>query len=256
LLAVYPSIMRAHNLDYATIVLDPVYDNVPGVQYYEIATGLGTFRFAQGVPSVVPALLEDLAKFRKQAKKDMAAAKARGDDWAASVFNGKQNAFKVTMNSAYGFCGATKGFLPCVPIAASVTATGRAMIQKTKDLAESLVPGSRVVYGDTDSVMVIFDVGVDKRHDMHAHFDVAERVAAQISATFTAPIELEFEKCYYPYLLFSKKRYSGEPASEPPPPQVGDLFFLGDPNAHRVVDPGRMADRAGRRCHLRMARVP
>lgn len=41
--------------------------------------------------------------------------------------------------------------MPCVPIAASVTATGRAMIQKTKALAESLVPGSRVVYGDTVS---------------------------------------------------------------------------------------------------------
>lgn len=41
--------------------------------------------------------------------------------------------------------------MPCVPIAASVTATGRAMIQKTKTLAESLVPGSRVVYGDTVS---------------------------------------------------------------------------------------------------------
>jgi DNA polymerase delta subunit 1 len=139
--------MRAHNLDYATIVLDPAYGNLPGIEYYEVATGMGTYRFAQGVPSVVPALLEDLAKFRKQAKKDMAAAKARGDDWAASVFNGRQLAFKTTMNSAYGFCGATKGFLPCVPIAASVTATGRAMIQKTKDLAESLVPGSRVVYG-------------------------------------------------------------------------------------------------------------
>lgn len=55
------------------------------------------------------------------------------------------------MNSVYGFLGATKGMMPCVPIASSVTATGRAMIQKTKALAESLVPGSRVVYGDTVS---------------------------------------------------------------------------------------------------------
>lgn len=45
------------------------------------------------------------------------------------------------------FTGANKGFLPCVPIAASVTATGRQMIAKTKALAETLVPGSHVVYG-------------------------------------------------------------------------------------------------------------
>jgi DNA polymerase elongation subunit (family B) len=34
-----------------------------------------------------------------------------------------------------------------VPIAISVTTTGRAMIQQTKRLAEELVPGSTVVYG-------------------------------------------------------------------------------------------------------------
>lgn len=208
--SLYPSIIRAHALDYATIVLDPRYANLPGVEYYEVETGMGSFRFAQGVPAVLPSLLEDLAQFRKQAKKDMAAAKARGDTWAANLYNGKQNAYKITMNSCYGFAGATKGFLPCVPIAASVTATGRAMIQKTRDLAEALAPGSQVVYGDTDSVMVIFDVGEERRHDLRAHFDMAQRVADQISATFKAPIELEFEKCYYPYLLFSKKRYAGE----------------------------------------------
>ncbi len=58
--------------------------------------------------------------------------------------------------------------------------------------------------------MVIFNVGDARRHDLRAHFDVAERIAAEISQTFRAPIELEFEKCYFPYLLFSKKRYSGE----------------------------------------------
>lgn len=206
----YPSIIRANNLCYSTMVLDPKYDHVEGVEYYEIVTGMGTFRFAQEPQGVVPALLEDLAKFRKKAKKDMAEAKGRGDDWAAALFNAQQLAFKITMNSVYGFLGATKGMLPCVPIAASVTATGRLMIQQTRDLAEKLVPGSRVIYGDTDSVMVIFNVGEDRKHDMHAHFETAARVAAEISATFKAPNELEFEKCYYPYLLFSKKRYAGE----------------------------------------------
>lgn len=57
--------------------------------------------------------------------------------------------------------------------------------------------------------MVIFNVGEERRHDLRAHFDIAGRVAAQISATFRAPNELEHEKCYNPYLLFSKKRYSG-----------------------------------------------
>lgn len=62
------------------------------------------------------------------------------------------------MNSAYGFCGASKGFLPCVPIAASVTATGRRMIEQTRHLAQTLVPGSKVVYGGE-----LLCLGVDYR---------------------------------------------------------------------------------------------
>ena len=147
--SLYPSIIRSRSLDYSTIVLDPRYADVPGVEYYQVVTDQGTFKFAQGTPAVLPALLEDLAGFRKAAKKKMAAAKARGDEFATAVHNGAQQAFKVTMNSAYGFAGATKGYLPCVPIAASVTATGRLMIHQTRELAEKLVPGSRVVYGDT-----------------------------------------------------------------------------------------------------------
>lgn len=195
---------------YTTIVLDPKLADLEGVGCYEIETAMGVQRFAQNPKGVLPALLEDLAQFRKQAKKDMARAKQAGDEWGASMYNGKQLAYKITMNSTYGFVGATKGMLPMVPIAASVTATGRNMIQQTKALAEKLVPGSRVIYGDTDSVMVIFNVGEDKRHDLRAHFELAERVSKEISATFKAPNDLEFEKCYYPYLLFSKKRYAGE----------------------------------------------
>lgn len=200
---------------YSTIVLDPAYANVAGAEYYEIQTSMGTFKFAQGTVGVVPSLLEDLAKYRKQAKQDMARCKAAQDAWGESLANARQLAFKITMNSVYGFLGATRGMLPIVYIAASVTATGRAMIQQTKHLVEAMVPGSRVIYGDTDSAMVIFNVGEEKRHDLEAHFEVAERVAREISATFKSPNELEFEKCYYPYLLFSKKRYAGE-----------DFFFL------------------------------
>lgn len=37
---------------------------------------------------------------------------------------------------------------------------------------------------------------------MHVHFRIAEDVAQKISETFPGCIELEFEKCYYPYLLY------------------------------------------------------
>ena len=134
---------------YSTMVLEPKYDHLEGVEYFRVETATGTYAFAQDRPGVLPSLLGDLSEFRKKAKKDMADAKARGDEWAVALHNGKQLAYKVTMNSVYGFCGATRGMLPCVPIASSVTATGRGMIRRTQELVLELAPGSRVVYGDS-----------------------------------------------------------------------------------------------------------
>ena len=230
--SLYPSIIRAHNMCPSTLVMDPRFDDVDGVDgvdgvaYYRVETPGGTFSFAQDVPSVLPGLLDDLAAFRAAAKAAMSDAKRRGDTHEASIQNGRQLAYKVSMNSAYGFFGASAGFMPCLPLAMSVTSTGRAMIQRTKEMVESLIPGSRVVYGDTDSVMCIFYVGEDSRLDMRAHFEVAERVAAEISRAFPPPNELEFEKAYHPYLLFSKKRYCGMMYTVPEAPEYMDVKGL------------------------------
>lgn len=81
-------VCRAWALDYSTIVLDPKYDNLPGVEYYDVESDQGKFRFAQGFSGVLPELLKDLAAFRKAAKTKMAEAKARGDTFAVAVHNG------------------------------------------------------------------------------------------------------------------------------------------------------------------------
>jgi hypothetical protein len=65
------------------------------------------------------------------------------------VYNGKQLAYKISMNSVYGFTGAGKGMLPCVPIAATVTMKGRSMIEETKTYVEANFPGAHVRYGDS-----------------------------------------------------------------------------------------------------------
>lgn len=148
--SLYPSIIRAHKMDLSTIVNEPVYDHLKGVEYYRVETTPDrTVTFAQTEDAVVPALLDDLAAWRTQAKRDMAAAKARGDAFAASLFNAKQLAFKVSSNSVYGLFGSSTGMLPCVDLASAVTSTGRDMIRVTKQKCMELNPGARVVYGDT-----------------------------------------------------------------------------------------------------------
>lgn len=143
--SLYPTIMMAHNLCHSTWVNDSEYDNLPDVEYFEHDGQ----RFSQTIEGVLPEMLRTLAKNRKQAKKDMANAKKEGDTFMYAVYNGKQLAFKVSMNSIYGFCGAGVGALPCKPVAAITTSVGRGMIEHTKNKVEEWYPGSEVVYGDS-----------------------------------------------------------------------------------------------------------
>ena len=206
--ALYPSIMMAHNLCYSTYVMDERrYGNIPGITYETFDIGDKTYKFAQDVPSLLPAILAELKQFRKKAKRDMAAATGSMKE----VYNGKQLAYKVSMNSVYGFTGAGKGILPCVPIASTTTCRGRGMIEETKTYVEANFPGAKVRYGDTDSVMVEFDVGDRKGVEaIEYSWEIGERAAEECSALFKKPNNLELEKVYWPYFLYSKKRYAAK----------------------------------------------
>jgi DNA polymerase delta subunit 1 len=126
------------------------------------------------------------------------------------VYDGRQLALKVSANSVYGFTGAQVGQLPCLEISSTVTAYGRQMIESTKQQVEEQYNtrhgyeyDAQVVYGDTDSVMIKFGTP-DLAESMRLGLEAAER----ITATFLKPIKLEFEKCYFPFLLMNKKRYA------------------------------------------------
>jgi DNA polymerase delta subunit 1 len=202
--SLYPSIMCAHNLCFSTLVMDPKYDNLPGVEYEQY----GPHRFAQGVDSLLPVILTDLKAFRKKAKKLM--AQHEGTPLEA-IYNGQQLAYKISMNSIYGFTGASKGMLPCVAIASTVTMRGRQMIEETKNYVEANFPGAHVRYGDTDSVMVEFDVqGRKGQEAIDYSWQLGEQAAEQCTKLFKAPNDLELEKVYCPYFLYSKKRYAAK----------------------------------------------
>lgn len=217
--SLYPSIMMAHNLCYSTLVMDKKYDNLPGVVYETH----GEHRFAQGVPSLLPEILKDLKQFRKKAKADM---KAHPNLY--NVYNGKQLAYKISMNSVYGFTGASKGMLPCVPIASTVTLIGRGMIQRSKEYVEEHFPGAKVRYGDTDSIMVEFDVGGRTGQEaIDYSWELGERASKEITAIFKSPNELELEKVYCPYFLYSKKRYAAKKWEGPIPCSFKEIDIKG-----------------------------
>jgi DNA polymerase delta subunit 1 len=203
--SLYPSIMIAHNFDYSTIVENEEFDNLENVVYETIKWDEGEVKFAQNYKGIMPKILERLWKERKSIRKQMKSLSS--DDSLYAVLNGVQLAIKVSMNSIYGFTGARYGRLPNKLIAASVTACGRQMIAHSKKCAEEWY-NCEVVYGDTDSIYVKFKSDLKGQDHMNYVFKIAPECASRISATFKSPIELEFEKVMYPFILYSKKRYA------------------------------------------------
>lgn len=211
--SLYPSIMQAYNLCYSTLV-NPGEVNKLDPSIYKKSDNGHVFVHSTVKKGILPTILAELLAARKRAKKDM---KNAPNEFERAVQNGRQLALKVSANSVYGFTGATVGQLPCVPIASSTTSYGRFLLEKTKEFVEknyTVANGykhdAEVVYGDTDSVMVKFGTKT-----VQETFPLALEAADKCSEIFPNPIQLEFEKVYFPYLLMNKKRYAGLMWTEP-----------------------------------------
>ena len=66
------------------------------------------------------------------------------------------------------------------------------------------------VYGDTDSLFIDLNRRVTKSN-LGDIVDFSKDMAALVTKKFKKPIELKFEKVYWPAILESKKRYFGYP---------------------------------------------
>lgn len=208
--SLYPSIMMAHNLCYTTLCNKATVErlNMKLNEDYIITPNGDYFVSEKKRRGILPIILDELITARKRAKKDL---RDETDPFKRDVLNGRQLALKISANSVYGFTGATVGKLPCLAISSSVTAFGREMIMLTKNSVQDKYSkkngyehDSVVVYGDTDSVMVKFGSS-----DLKEVMRLGTEAAEWVSTLFKHPINLEFEKAYFPYLLINKKRYAG-----------------------------------------------
>lgn len=206
--AMYPSIIRAHNLCYSTIVLDS--GNEPSHCVDQLLRVNGhCFVPESVVKGLIPEVVEILQDCRTRAKKAYAAAT---DPVKKKTCKAREMAFKVAGNGMYGAMGSTQSLIPLLAVAETVTAIGRNDIRNVKRLAEEMYPDALVVYGDTDSVFVRFSLPPDVTtviDSVSLSMDMARALADKVNLTMKFPKNIEFEKVYHTWLCLSKKRYAG-----------------------------------------------
>jgi DNA polymerase elongation subunit (family B) len=158
---------------------------------------------------LIPTALEIMLKKRKEAR-HMASRFVGVDDSKVSVYNGLQLAYKVVANSIYGQLGSRTSPIRKMCVAACTTAVGRRSLLFAKTTVEA--DGAEVVYGDTDSIFVKFP-GKDLVGAIKAGQDAAAKITAGCPHS---AFVIGYEKTFYPFILFCRKRYVGMKYEEDP----------------------------------------
>ena len=169
----------------------------------------------------MPSILKELLKARKDTRKLIP---QQTDEFMKNVLDQRQLGYKVTANSLYGQLGSGVFKVRLQHLAASVTAYGRKQILFAKAAIEKFYgPEARdprcsafVVYGDTDSLFVEINprnpttgerlVGQEA---IQATIDITTEAGELITKALKRPHDFEFDKAFYPFIIFSKKRYVG-----------------------------------------------
>ncbi|MHB1953756.1 MAG: DNA polymerase domain-containing protein [Sulfobacillus sp.] len=234
--SLYPSCMISENISHDSLVeIGGKYDGLPGVRYWDIEYDVHKFiripgrkklqkvkcgtevsRYAQfpyGRKALLPQVLRGLLDARADTREKQKSFPKGSFEW--SVLEGLQLAYKITANSVYGQCGAPTSQLYLRQLAASVAATGRRMITFSSKYYEWRFPGAQAIYGDTDSVFTkfLFPQGeqvVDDQSRIDHCIRCCTAGAKEISGFLRRPHNLGFEKVIFPFVLVTKKRYTGD----------------------------------------------
>jgi DNA polymerase elongation subunit (family B) len=157
-------------------------------------------------------------------KSEIVEIKQKYQPFQQAVIDGLQLAYKITANSLYGQVGAGTSAIYLKELAACTTATGRKLITFSRDYIEKTFKHAKVVYGDTDSVFINFKPHWEKelglklegRDALVKSIELAMESGHQITALLKKPHDLEYEKTFFPFIQFAKKRYVGNLYEENP----------------------------------------
>jgi DNA polymerase I len=191
--SMYPSIFIAYNICPTTILFEDMKES--------IKTPLGS-KFVpktikEGImPKIVRQLVEDRDKMKTKMRNAASEEERR-------ILDAKQIALKYMTNSFYGYTGYVRAKFYVLDIASTITACGRELIQKTKNVVEE-ESQFKVIYGDTDSIMV-----KTQTTDVEEAFRLGGVLEKKINTAHEGKISVKIESVFKTLLILTKKRYAG-----------------------------------------------
>jgi hypothetical protein len=114
---------------------------------------------------------------------------------------------KLLANATYGALACPQSRLYSLNIAKIITLRGREQLQLLRSFVDDTYAQCRVIYGDTDSVMVTLP---KKNNTIEAVRALAAEIVKRTNSRYTY-LELEHEEVFSVFILFGKKRYAAVP---------------------------------------------
>ncbi len=160
------------------------------------------------------------------------------DSFQLGVLNGLQLAYKITANSIYGLLGASVSPIYFQDLAASITAAGRGRLMFAKTEIEKRFLYADCIYGDTDSCFINVKKHVEHTYSIKLGNDnevqfmeyvwkVGELMAKHVNDNNRKGYTIELEKAFYPFVLFTAKRYIGNKYSTPKDMSKFKMDYMG-----------------------------
>ncbi len=138
-------------------------------------------------------ILKELRSYRLKYKQ---LARETDDANLKAEHDARQAAFKIIINSFYGYLGFGGGRFSDGDLAAEVTSQGRALIQKLIELFQEA--GCVVLEADTDGLYIASD----------SYFNKPEALLGKISHSLPEGIELECDGLYPSMFCYKSKNYA------------------------------------------------
>ncbi|KAK9659892.1 hypothetical protein K7432_018329 [Basidiobolus ranarum] len=164
--------------------------------------GTSKHKFLQSPIGILSGLVKNLMDKRKEVKLRMKNLDEK-DIYTKIILDRRQNALKICANSVYGIMGFEKnnyfGHLGC---AESITKMGRTYLDQIVNYISNNYP-ARVIYGDTDSCMVIPTTVISTPD----HIQMCHKICEDVTRMLPSPMALNFDEHYDKIILMSKKRY-------------------------------------------------